>query len=133
MATCPAWVAAAEESSSQVVHRIVRNIWYVHLFENELLEVIVRFLSSHAVSVANHRGDGVDDRLRDGASNFGWKPPEVISLFRPEGNRVIAVMVDPIAGPDLTILTLTRRNMISFWRKMARPWMANITKQTSTS
>ena len=74
----------------------------------------MRFLSPHAVSVANHRGDGVDDRLRDGASNFGWKPPEVISLFRPEGNRVIAVMVDPIAGPGLTILTLTRRNMISF-------------------
>ena len=60
---------------SQVVHRIVRNIRHAHLLENELLKVIVRFLSPHAVGVANHRGDGVDDGLRDGASDFCWKPP----------------------------------------------------------
>ena len=43
----------------------------------------MRFLSSRAVGVTNHRGDGVDDRLWDGARDFGSKPPEVISLFRP--------------------------------------------------
>jgi hypothetical protein len=45
--------------------------------ENELLQEVVGFLSAHAVGVANHRGDGVDDRFRDGASDFDWKPPEV--------------------------------------------------------
>jgi hypothetical protein len=93
----------------------VRNIRHAHLLENELLEVIVRFLAPHAVGVANHRGDGVDDRLRDGASNFGWKPAEVVPLLRAEGDRVIAVVVNPVAGPDLMILAVSWRNVISFW------------------
>ena len=89
-------------------------IRHAHLLENELLEVIVRFLPPHAVGVANHRGDGVDDRLRDGASDFGWKPAEVVPLLRAEGDRVIAVVVNPVTGPDLTIVAVARWNVISF-------------------
>jgi hypothetical protein len=55
--------------------------------------------------MANHGGDGVDERLGDGASDFGWKPAEVIALLGTEGNRVIAIVVDAppegIAGPSL--------------------------------
>jgi hypothetical protein len=40
----------------QVVHRIVRPVRDPHLLENELLKVIVRFLPSHAVGMANHGG-----------------------------------------------------------------------------
>ena len=94
---------------------MVRNIRHAHLLENELLEVIVRFLSPHAVGVANHRGDSVNDRFRNSASNFGREPAEVVSLLRAEGDRVIAVVVNPIAGPDLTILAVARWNVISFW------------------
>ncbi len=39
----------------QLIHRIVRPVRNAHLLENELLEEIVCFLSSHAVGVANHR------------------------------------------------------------------------------
>ena len=78
----------------------------MHLLENELLQVIVRFLPSHAVGVTNHGGDRVDDRFRDGASDFGWKPAEVVSLLRAEGDRVIAVVVNPVTGPDLTIVAV---------------------------
>jgi len=67
------------------------------------------------MGVANHRGDGVYERLRHGASDFGGKPVETVPLLRAEGNRVIAVVVDPVAGPDLTIVALARRNPISFW------------------
>ncbi len=35
-------------------------------------------------------------------------------LLRAEGDRVIAVVVDPVAGPALTILAPMRRNVISF-------------------
>ena len=54
-------------------------------------------------------------RLRDGASDFGWKPAEVVPLLRAEGDRVIAVVVNPVAGPDLMILAVSRRNVVSFW------------------
>ena len=56
--------------------------------------------------MANHGGDGVDERLGDGASDFGWKPAEVIALLGTEGNRVIAIVVDAppegIAGPSFS-------------------------------
>jgi len=45
--------------------------------------------------MANHGGDGVDERLGDSASDFGWEPAEVISLLGAKGNRVIAVVVNP--------------------------------------
>ena len=96
----------------QVIHRIMRSVRHSHLLENELLEVIVRFLSPHAVGMATHGGDGVDERLRDGASDFGWKPAEVVSLLRAEGDRVIAVVVNPVAGPDLTIVAVARWNTL---------------------
>jgi hypothetical protein len=115
MVTCPAWVAAAEESSSASDSWDSATSQARASLENELFQVVVRFLPSHAVGVANHRGDGVDDRLGDGASDFGWKPAEVVPLLRAEGNRVIAVVVNPVAGPDLTILAVARWNVVSFW------------------
>ena len=84
----------------------MRPVGHAHLLENQLLEIVVRFLPSHAVGVANHGGNSADDRLRDGASDFGRKPAEVISQLRAEGDRVIAIVVDPVAGPDLTILAV---------------------------
>jgi hypothetical protein len=66
-------------------------------------------------------GNGVDKRLGDGPSNFGWKPAEVVSLFRAEGNRVIAVVVDPVAGPDLTIVAVMRWDLVSFWLREVIP------------
>jgi hypothetical protein len=51
----------------QVVHRIMRPVRDAHLLENKLFQVVVSFLSTHSVGVANHGGDGVDERLRDGA------------------------------------------------------------------
>ena len=85
-----------------------------------MLQVVVRFLPPHAVGVTNHGGDGVDDRLRNGASNFGWKPTEVVPLLRAEGDRVIAVVVNPVAWPDLTILAVTGWNLVSFWLREVR-------------
>jgi hypothetical protein len=38
--------------------------------------------------MANHRGNGVDDGFREGASDLGWKPAELIALLGAEGNRV---------------------------------------------
>jgi hypothetical protein len=67
------------------------------------------------VGVANHGGDRVDDGLRDGASDFCWKPAEVVALLSAKGNRVIAVVVNPVAGPDLMILAVSRRNAVAFW------------------
>jgi hypothetical protein len=99
----------------QVVHRIVRPVRHAHLLENELLQVIVCFLPTHAVGMANHGGNGVDERLGDGASDFGWKPAEVISQLRAEGDRVIPVVIDPVARPHLTIVAVARRNRVSFW------------------
>jgi hypothetical protein len=81
----------------------------------------VCLLPPHPVGVANHGGDRVDDGLRDGPSDFCWKPAEVVALLSAKGNRVIAVVVNPVAGPDLTILALTRRNVISFWLREELP------------
>jgi hypothetical protein len=103
-----------QELESLCGDRMVRPVWHAHLLQNELLQEIVSFLSAHSVCMANHRGDGVDERLRDGSSDFGWKPAEVVALFRAEGDRVIAVVVDPVTGPDLTILAVARRNAVSF-------------------
>ena len=100
---------------SQVVHRVVRPVGHAHLFENKLLQVVVGFLPTHAVGMADHGGNRVDKRLRDGAGDFGWKPAEVISQLRAEGDRAITVVVDPVTGPDLTILAGARRNAVSFW------------------
>jgi hypothetical protein len=63
--------------------------------------------------MANHRGDGIDDGFGDGASDFGWKPAEVVALLGAEGNRVIAVVVYPVTGPDLTIVAFPRRDTVS--------------------
>lgn len=65
-----------------------------------MLQEIVGFLPPLAVGVANHRGNGIDDGFRDGASDFGWKPTEVVTLSRAEANRVIAVVVDSVTGPS---------------------------------
>jgi hypothetical protein len=96
----------------------VRNIRHTHLLENELLQKIVSFPPPHAV--ANHGGDGVDERLGDSASDFDRKPAEVVSLLRAEGDRVIAIVVDLVAGPDLTLLAVSPRNVISFglWEEL---------------
>jgi hypothetical protein len=91
----------------------MRQVRHAHLLENESLQVIVCFLAPHAVGVADHGGDGVNDQFRDGMSDFGWKPAEV-PLLRAEGDRVIAVVVNPVAGPDLTILAVARWNVVSF-------------------
>ena len=80
-----------------------------------MLQEIVGLLPTHSVRMANHRGDGVDDGFWDGASDFSWKPPEVVALLGAEGNRVIVVVVDPIARPHLTIVAVVRRNAVSFW------------------
>ena len=62
------------------------------------------------MGVADHRGDGIDDGLRDDTSDFGRKPAEVIAFLSAEGDRIISVVVDAVAGPDLTIMALARRN-----------------------
>ena len=40
-------------------------------------------------------------------------------LLRAEGDRVIAVVVDPIARPGLTIVAVARRNAVSIARYFA--------------
>jgi hypothetical protein len=87
----------------------VRPVRHAHLLENELLQEIVGFLPPHAVGMANHGSDRVNERLGDGASDFVWKPTKVVALLCAEGNRVIAVVVDPVAGPGLSIVTVARR------------------------
>jgi hypothetical protein len=98
----------------------VRPVWHGHLLENELLQVVVCLLPPLAVSLANHRGDSVDDGFRDGASDFGWEPAEVVALLGSEGNRIIAVVVDPVTRPGLAIVAVSRRNVISFglWEEL---------------
>ena len=59
--------------------------------------------------------NSVDDRLRDSASDFGWKPAEVVALISAKGNRVVAVVVNPVTGPDLAILAVAWRNAVAFW------------------
>jgi hypothetical protein len=92
--TFPASVEVAEESSSEG-------------HSSDSAEYLARAYA--------HGGDCVDYGLPDGASDFGWKPAEVVPLLRAEGDRVIAVVVNPVAGPDLMILAGSRRNVISFW------------------
>ena len=60
------------------------------------------------MGMANHEAMVLMTRLRDCATDFGWKPAEVVALLRGEGNRVIAVVVDPIARPFLTIVAVAR-------------------------
>ena len=55
----------------------------------------------------------IDDGFRDGARDFGWKPAEVVALLGAEGDRVIAVVVDPVTGPSLAIMALSRRNAVA--------------------
>ena len=40
------------------------------------------------------------------------KPAEAVALLGAEGDRVIAVVVDPVAGPDLKIVAVARRRAI---------------------
>jgi hypothetical protein len=65
--------------------------------------------------MTNHGGNGVDERLRDSSSDFGFKPAEVVALLSAKGNRVIAVVVNPVTAPDLAILAVARRNAVAFW------------------
>jgi hypothetical protein len=70
----------------------MRPVWHVHLLQNKLLQEVVSFLPTLAVGMANHGSNGVDERLRNSASDLGRQPAEVISLLRAEGNRFIAIV-----------------------------------------
>lgn len=51
------------------------------------------------------------ERLRDGARGFGWKPSEIVSLLRTEGDRIISVVADPVTGLALKIVDGARELM----------------------
>ena len=72
----------------QVVHRIMRQVRHTHLLENESLQVIVCFLAPRAVGVADHGGDGVNDRLRAENPILGtWKLQSLVFEAIATGQR----------------------------------------------
>ena len=114
MVTCPAWVSAAEESSS-ASRSSDSAASPARAFARERIAGGNRALPFAPCGGHPWGCDCVDDRLRNSASNFGWEPAKIVPLLRAEGDRIIAVVINPVAGPYLTILAVSRRNVISFW------------------
>jgi hypothetical protein len=87
-------------------HAIERPVENLQFYQNEVLQIGISLPAAGPMGLEDNARDAVDDRFGNGPRDFSRQYSEILASHRAKGNRVIAVVVNTVAGPDLAILAV---------------------------